>query len=53
MKKTVLEIVQDIMNDMDSDKVNSISDTVESQQIAQTVRTVFESMVTNLSLIHI
>jgi hypothetical protein len=53
VRKTLIEIVQDIMNDMDSDKVNSISDTVESQQIAQTVRTVFESMVTNRTWPHL
>ena len=53
MKKTLLEIVQSIMNDMDSDAVNSISDTIESQQIAQTVRTVYESMVSNRDWPHL
>lgn len=38
-KMTILEIVQDILNDLDSDEVNSINDTVEAQQIAQVVKT--------------
>ena len=37
-KLTLLEIVQDILNDLDSDNVNSIDDTVESQQVAQIVK---------------
>lgn len=37
MKKTLLQIVQSVLSDMDSDEVNSISDTVESLQIAQMV----------------
>jgi hypothetical protein len=37
MKKTLLEIVQDILNDLDSDTVNSISDTEESDQVTDIV----------------
>lgn len=40
-KKTLLEMVQDILSDMDSDEVNSITDTVESQQVAQKVQTTY------------
>lgn len=40
-KLTLLEIVQDIANDLDSDNVNSIDDTVESQQIAQIVKSTY------------
>lgn len=47
MRKTLLEIVQDILNDMSADSVNSISDTVESEQVAKIVRACFEEMVTN------
>ena len=38
---TLLDMVQDIMNDTDSDPVNSISDTVESEQVAQIVKTTY------------
>lgn len=47
MKKTLLEIVQSILNDMDSDAVNSIDDTVESVQVAEIVRSCFYEMVSN------
>ena len=50
IKKTLLEIVQDIMNDMDSDKVNSISDTVESEQIAQVCQSVFFDVIKTIDL---
>jgi hypothetical protein len=40
-KMTLLEIVQDVLNDMDSDEVNSISDTVEATQIANICRSVY------------
>jgi hypothetical protein len=40
-KLTLLEFVQDILNDTDSDNVNSIDDTVESQQVAQIVKTTY------------
>lgn len=46
MKKTLLEIVQNILNDMDSDSVNSIDDTEESQQVALIVRTTYEWLIT-------
>ncbi len=48
MKMTLLEIVQDISSTMNSDEVNSISDTVESMQIAMTVRSTYYSMIGNL-----
>lgn len=44
-KKTLLEIVQDILNDLESDEVNSISDTVEAQQVAQIVRSTYEAII--------
>jgi len=50
IKKTLLEIVQDILNDMDSDEVNSISDTVESAQIAQICQSVFYDVITTVDL---
>lgn len=43
-KLTLLEIVQDILSSIDGDEVNSINDTTESYQVAQVVKTTFESM---------
>ena len=42
---TVLEIVQDILNSLDSDEVNSINDTIEAQQIAQIVKTTYYNII--------
>ena len=44
-KITLLEIVQNILNDADSDNVNSINDTVESVQAAMVVRDVYRQIV--------
>lgn len=44
-KLTLLEIVQDILNDLDSDEVNSINDTIEAQQVAQIVKTTFNNII--------
>ena len=44
-KLTLLEIVTDILNDLDSDEVNSINDTVESLQIAQIVKTTYNNII--------
>ena len=51
-KKTLLEIVQEILTDMVSDEVNSIDDTVESQTVASIVRSVYESMMANRNWPH-
>lgn len=40
-KMNLLEIVQDILSDMDSDEINSINDTLESVQVAQIVKTTY------------
>ena len=40
-KYTLLEIVQTILNDLNSDDVNSISDTVESLQVADMVKSAY------------
>ncbi len=52
-KLTLLEIVSDILNDMDSDEVNSITDTIESQQVAQIVKTCYFEMITNRNWPHL
>ena len=44
-KMTLLEIVQDILSDMDSDEVNSIATTPESLQIAQIVKTSYYNII--------
>ena len=38
MKRTLLDLVQSILNDIDADEVNSIDDTIESQQAANIVK---------------
>ena len=37
MKSTLLQVVQSILSDMDSEDVNTISDTIEAQQVASVV----------------
>lgn len=49
-KKTLLELVQNILSSMDSDEVNSISDTVEALQVAEIVRETYEDIIENLSI---
>lgn len=43
-KMTLLDIVSDILNDIDSDPVNSIDDTVEAQQVAQIVKSSYYAL---------
>lgn len=50
---TLLEIVQDILNDLDSDEVNSISDTTEATQVAQIVKTTFNNIVDGKNYPHL
>lgn len=45
MKKTLLEIVRDILSRMDSDDVSSISDTVEALQVASIVEETFYDII--------
>jgi hypothetical protein len=49
-KMTLLEIVQDTLNDLDSDEVNSIADTVEAGQIANICRSVYYDIITTVDL---
>lgn len=53
MKMTLLEMTQDILNDIDSDEVNSIDDTVESQQVAQIIKTCYFEMIANRNWPHL
>ena len=52
MKQTLFEIVDDILNDLDADKVNSIGDTVESEQVAQIVKSCYYEMLSNRNWPH-
>ena len=47
MKKTLLQIVQDIQDSMDSEQVNSLSDSLEATQIAEVVESVFYDIIAN------
>lgn len=44
-KMTLLEIVQDILNDMDGEPINDINDTPESLQVAQIVKTTYYEII--------
>ncbi len=50
MKKTLLEIVQDVLAAMDSENVNSISETVEASQVADLCGIVFNNVVAEREL---
>ena len=47
-KLTLLELTQSILNDMGSDKVNSISDTVESEQVASIVKDTYFNLLNTI-----
>lgn len=50
MSMTLLDIVQNILSDIDSDEVNSISDTTESLQVANIVKTKYNDIVSRSSM---
>jgi hypothetical protein len=50
MKMTLLEIVQQIHSKLSSDEINSIGDTVESQQVANEVKATYYDMIGNIEL---
>ena len=47
MKMTLLEMVQEVLYSIGSDEVNSIADTVESEDVARLIRSTFYDLVTN------
>jgi len=49
-QRTVLELVQGILNEMGSDKVNSISDTIEAEDVAGILGQVYSEIVDEYSL---
>lgn len=50
MKYSLLEITQTILSSMDSDEINSITDTVESQQVVEIVKTVYDDIISRSDL---
>lgn len=44
---TLLDVVQEVLSAMDSDQVNSIMDTFESEQVVSIARAVYRDMVSN------
>ena len=50
MKRTLLEIVQEMLSSMSSDEVNSINDTVESNSIALIAKSVYYDCATDLKV---
>lgn len=50
IKKTLLELVQNILSSMDSDEVNSIGDTVESLQIAEIIKETYEEITVGIDI---
>jgi len=50
MKYTLLDLVQTVLSSMDSDEVNSINDTVEAQQVAYLIRSVYYRIASSADL---
>lgn len=53
MKLTLLQLVQRVLNDIDSDEVNSIDDTVESSQVALTIQNCYFELIANRNWPHL
>ena len=50
MKSTLLQVVQSILSDMDSEDVNTISDTIEAQQVASVVEDTYFNIIAARSI---
>lgn len=50
MKRTLLSLTQNILAALNSDEVNSIGDTVESEQVAEIIRTTYFNVLGRLDL---
>ena len=50
MKSTLLQVVQSILSDMDSEDVNAIADTVEAQQVASVVEDTYFNIIAARSI---
>lgn len=49
-RPTILDLTQRILSDMDSDEVNSISDTLEATQVAEVIRGTYHDIVNEFDL---
>lgn len=53
MRMTLLEMVQDILSDMDSDLCNSIGDSAESEQVARIIKSCFYDVIARKDWSHL
>lgn len=53
MKRNLLDMVQEILSDMDSDEVESIDDTVESEQVVSILKSTYYAMMSNRDWPHL
>lgn len=53
MKRTLIDIVKEILSEMDSDQVDDINDTEESEQVANIVRSCYMEMISNRDWPHL
>lgn len=51
-KETLLELVQGVLSDIDGDEVNTISDTVEAEQVAGHIKNAYNAIVSNSNWAH-
>lgn len=52
VRRTLLDMTQEILSDMDGDNVNSISDTVESSQVALLLKSTYFDILAEMDLPH-
>jgi len=53
MSRTLLDMTQEILSEMDSDEVNSIDDTVESLQVANIIKSTYMAMMSSRDWPHL
>ena len=52
-KRTLLDMVQEILNDLDSDEVESIDDTVEAEQVVSILKSTYYAMMSSRDWPHL